>query len=50
MSSASEGQFLVKESVSFPGDYVLFVRYVGHMFCHLCLTHSLLEILPKNAF
>ena len=40
MSSASEGQFLVKESVSFPGDYVLFVRYVGHMFCHyvLCLT------------
>ena len=25
MSSASDGQFLIKESVNFPGDYVLFV-------------------------
>ena len=28
MSSASNGKFLVKESVNFPGDYVLFVWYV----------------------
>lgn len=25
MTSASDGQFLIKESVNFPGDYVLFV-------------------------
>ena len=30
MSSATDGQFLVKESLHFPGDYVLFVRYVVH--------------------
>ncbi|KAL9970025.1 hypothetical protein ACROYT_G022334 [Oculina patagonica] len=29
MSSASDGQFLIKESVNFPGDYVLFVCVEG---------------------
>lgn len=31
MSSATDGQFLVKESIHFPGDYVLFVRVNGEV-------------------